>query len=66
LSSLGSVPTKVLVGELDRLTPVKHSRALAESIDGAELITLDGIGHMLPMERPDVVADVLLGFSGEG
>jgi pimeloyl-ACP methyl ester carboxylesterase len=60
LSSLASVPTKVIVGELDRLTPVEHSHALADAIQGAELITLEGIGHMLPMEKPDAVTNVLL------
>jgi pimeloyl-ACP methyl ester carboxylesterase len=65
LSSFGSVPTKVLVGELDRLTPVHHAQALAEAIDDSHLVELEGIGHMLPMEKPDVVADALLEFVGE-
>lgn len=50
------VPTTVLVGTHDRLTPVRLARVLAERIPGAELEVLDGAGHMLPLEEPDRVA----------
>ena len=50
------VPTTVLVGTHDRLTPVSRSRVLAERIPGAELEVLSGAGHMLPLEEPERVA----------
>ncbi len=43
-------PTLVVVGERDRLTPPRQARRLAELLPDAELIELDGIGHMTPLE----------------
>jgi pimeloyl-ACP methyl ester carboxylesterase len=56
LRVLAGVPTHVLVGELDRLTPVSHARRLAELMPHAQLEVLPGAGHMLGYEAPDVVA----------
>ncbi|RVW01828.1 alpha/beta fold hydrolase [Rhodococcus spongiicola] len=48
------VPTTVLVGAADRLTPPAHSRRLAQMLDDAEnlerLVVLRGIGHMTSVE----------------
>ena len=59
LEHLGAVPTRVLVGTADRLTPVSHARALAAGIRGAQLTVLPGLGHMLTYEAPGVVADAI-------
>ncbi|MFL6170915.1 MAG: alpha/beta fold hydrolase [Ornithinibacter sp.] len=59
LQHLGAVPTRVLVGTADRLTPVSHARALADGIRGAQLTVLPGLGHMLTYEAPDVVAHAI-------
>ena len=59
LEHLGAVPTRVLVGTADRLTPVSHARALADGIRGAQLTVLPGLGHMLTYEAPEVVADAI-------
>lgn len=56
LAVLADVPTHVLVGERDRLTPVSHARRLAELVPHAELDVLADVGHMLGYEAPDVVA----------
>jgi pimeloyl-ACP methyl ester carboxylesterase len=58
IASIG-VPTTVLVGTHDRLTPVARARVLAGCIPGAELVVLPGFGHMLPLEAPDEVADAI-------
>lgn len=55
LADLGRARTIVLGGTADLLTPVKHSRRLAEQIPGAELIVLDDIGHMLMFEAHEAV-----------
>lgn len=57
------VPTTVLVGTHDRLTPVARARLLAARIPGAELVVLPGLGHMLPLEAPDVVAAAIAELS---
>lgn len=62
IASIG-VPTKVLVGTHDRLTPVARARLLASRIPGAELVVLPRLGHMLPLEAPDVVAAAIAELS---
>lgn len=59
LAALATVPTRVLVGECDRLTPPSHARWLARSMPWAELTELPGAGHMLPLERDRVVTSGL-------
>jgi len=55
-----TVPTIVLAGDLDRLTPPSHARRIAEMLpDLRRLTVLDDTGHMTPLERPDVVTDAL-------
>lgn len=51
-----TVPTTVVVGTRDTLTPQRHARRMARSIPGAHLERLPGCGHMIPLERPDVLA----------
>jgi len=50
-----NIPTLVLCGAEDRMTPLKYSRYLAENIAGAKLEIFDGAGHMLMLEKPDEV-----------
>jgi pimeloyl-ACP methyl ester carboxylesterase len=59
LPALARVPVRVVVGSLDRLTPVSLSRRMAAAIDGAELIVEPDTGHLLQMERPEIVTDAL-------
>jgi 3-oxoadipate enol-lactonase len=61
LSSI-AVPTLVVVGELDVLTPLSESQAIAAAIPGARLVTIPGAGHLAPMERPRAVAAALGDF----
>ncbi|WP_073949418.1 alpha/beta fold hydrolase [Streptomyces kebangsaanensis] len=50
------VPTEVVVGAADRLTPPVHARALAEALPRCVGLTeLPGLGHMTPMEAPELV-----------
>ncbi|MCW2617192.1 MAG: putative hydrolase or acyltransferase of alpha/beta superfamily, partial [Modestobacter sp.] len=59
LAALTGVPVEVLVGEEDKLTPVRHSRQLAEVLPDAVLHVEPRCGHMLPQERPELVAAAL-------
>lgn len=47
-----SVPTLVVVGNEDALTPVQDSRAMAEAIPGARLEIIQEAGHLSNLERP--------------
>ncbi len=47
------VPTTVILGERDMMTPARAGKALAAAIPGARIVALPGAGHMLMTERPD-------------
>lgn len=57
-----SLPTLVLVGDGDQLTPVKYSRFLAERIPGAEMKVIEGGGHMVNLEQPRAVNQAIIDF----
>ncbi|MFG2824180.1 alpha/beta fold hydrolase [Kitasatospora sp. NPDC048365] len=51
------VPTSVLYGTRDRMTPPPHAHRLHAALPRPErLIELPSIGHMSPVESPDAVA----------
>lgn len=58
-----AVPTTVVVGSRDPLTPPRHSKAMAATIPDARLVVLRGKGHMLPLEAPDELVDVITGHT---
>jgi 3-oxoadipate enol-lactonase len=47
------VPTTVIVGSADALTPPPMSESMAKAIPQAELVVLDGAGHLSNLEAPD-------------
>ncbi|MFE6839299.1 alpha/beta fold hydrolase [Streptomyces sp. NPDC057705] len=51
-----SVPTAVIGGTADRLTPIVHARGLAAALPNCVGLTeLTGMGHMTPVEAPEAV-----------
>ena len=55
-----TVPTIVMAGALDKLTPPSHARRIADMLPQLRRLTvLEGAGHMTPLERPDAVIDAL-------
>ena len=56
------VPTLVVVGELDVLTPPADARELAGLIPGAELVVVPGAGHAVMLERPAAYNRAVLDF----
>lgn len=55
LERFADVPTTVICGTKDRLTPVGHSRKMASRIPGSRLVEVPGAGHMVLFEAPDLV-----------
>jgi pimeloyl-ACP methyl ester carboxylesterase len=53
------VPVIVVSGTRDQLIAHRDSRRTAELINGARFEAMPGYGHMLPLETPDRLADVL-------
>ena len=59
------MPTLVIAGELDRLTPPKHARLMAEALpDVLDVIELPRSGHMSPIEFPEQVNSLLAELAG--
>jgi pimeloyl-ACP methyl ester carboxylesterase len=48
-----TVPTTVILGERDMMTPARAGKTLAAAIPDARTVMLAGAGHMLMAERPD-------------
>jgi len=59
LEALGGARTTVVGGTADLLTPVKHSRRLADAIPDAKLVILDDVGHMLMFEEHEAVTKAI-------
>lgn len=62
LKAYDDIPTVVLVGSKDLLTPPHHARRIAGAVRGARLLVAPGAGHMLPLERDGLVSAELVGL----
>lgn len=55
-----ALPTVVVAGSHDRLTPLPGNELIADLVPGARLEVLPGMGHMLMFEAPDAVTDAIV------
>lgn len=55
-----TVPTLVIHGTEDPVLPFKHAEALIKSIPGAKLLTLEGIGHEIPLPEWDKIISAIV------
>ena len=56
------VPTLVMCGDADQLTPPECSREIASLVADAQLVMVPRCGHMLTMEKPAVINAALLAW----
>lgn len=61
-----SHPTSVVVGELDKETPIAYAQLLADGLPDADFHILDGVGHLVPSEAPDRFNDLVGEFLSAG
>jgi len=54
-----AVPTIIIVGREDALTPMEVQEELASGIPGARLCVVEECGHLAPMERPHAVTALM-------
>ena len=54
-----AVPTAVIVGAADRMTPVAMSREIHALIPGSTLHVIPECGHLPPIEKPEITAGLL-------
>ncbi|WP_165987436.1 alpha/beta fold hydrolase [Streptomyces sp. YIM 98790] len=60
-----TVPTVVVHGTRDRLTPPVHAHRMAGRLPDCEgPVLLDGLGHMTPLEDPERIAGILRDLAG--
>ncbi len=59
LKTVGKASTIVIGGTHDQLTPLRHSRRLANRIPGARLVAIEDGGHMLPFEANQQVSEAI-------
>ena len=57
-----AVPTLVIVGDEDALTPPSAAESLAAGIRGAKLVVLPNAGHLSNLETPDAFNAAVLDF----
>jgi pimeloyl-ACP methyl ester carboxylesterase len=57
-----SHPTLVIVADQDQIVAPAYGDAFADRIQGAEVATLSGVGHLSQLERPDEFSALVNGF----
>jgi 3-oxoadipate enol-lactonase len=62
LPELDGLPTLVIVGDEDELTPPTQARAMADAIPGASLVVIRTAGHLPTVERPVETTDAIVAF----
>ena len=60
-----NVPTLVVVGELDSLTPPSLANEIANEIPGAKLEIITGAGHLSNIEQPEIFNSKVTKFLNE-
>lgn len=57
-----NVPTLVLVGEEDIISPPAEMREIAAGIPGSRFVAIPGTGHLSTIETPEAATDAMLSF----
>ncbi|MCX7939943.1 MAG: alpha/beta hydrolase [Thermoflexales bacterium] len=60
-----SVPTLVVVGEQDAISPLSEAQFMQARIPGARLAVIPNTGHLSPMEQPEAFNQAVLAFLSE-
>ena len=56
------IPTMIIWGDRDAVIPVSHGHIAHELIPGSRLEIVEGAGHFLPIERPELLDRLLRDF----
>ena len=59
-----AVPTLIVVGEVDAITPPMAAEAMQQAIPNSRLMVIHGAGHMSPMEQGEQVNRTIRDFLG--
>ena len=58
------VPTVVIVGEYDAISPPAEMKAISEALPNSQFAVISNAGHMAPLENPIVVNQIIRKFIG--
>lgn len=64
LSSI-KVPTLILAGSEDKVTPISAAQRMAEGIPNSTVVEIAQAGHFAPLEQPDAVNSAMIDFLGQ-
>jgi len=59
-----TLPTLIISGSADKMTPPKYSHYLHQQIAGSQLVEIKEGGHMMAVEKPTEVAQAVAAFLG--
>lgn len=59
-----TLPTLIVTGSADKMTPSKYSQYLHDQIRGSQLVEIKDGGHMMAVEKPVEVAQAVARFLG--
>ncbi|WP_327110019.1 alpha/beta hydrolase [Nocardia sp. NBC_01730] len=59
LAVLSKIPTLVLCGSADLMTPPSHSVAMAAAVEYSDFVMVEGAGHSVILEQPSRVAEAI-------
>jgi pimeloyl-ACP methyl ester carboxylesterase len=59
------VPSLIIVGDEDVMTPVKYSQFLSSNLLNSQLRIIKGAGHMCMLEKPTEVTEEIINFIDE-
>jgi pimeloyl-ACP methyl ester carboxylesterase len=65
LEIVGRVPTVVVTADRDKIISPRLAGELAAGIPGADLILVPDAGHLVFMERPEIVNEVIIALLAE-
>jgi pimeloyl-ACP methyl ester carboxylesterase len=60
LSTLAKIPTLIVCGDRDLVTPANYSRKMADALPDSELVIVAKAGHLVLLDKPASVSDGLV------
>jgi pimeloyl-ACP methyl ester carboxylesterase len=60
LPTLAKIPTLIVCGDHDLVTPDKYSKKMADELPESELIIIPRSGHLVLLAKPDPINDGLV------
>ena len=58
-----AVPTAIIVGDSDKITPPEAAYEMADAVPGATLTVIERAGHMALLEQPEAVTGAVVAWA---